>query len=102
MVAAWTLACCPTLVESPRASKAFGRFSMSILEGRANTGKTPAGKNLYGIIWSYTDIPGRFKGARDRRLTQGNAIIGGKIRLPTNRVCEIIAGFCGMETATRR
>lgn len=67
------------LVESPRASKAFGRFSMSIVEGVQILAKTPGWQKIFmGIIWSYIkDIPGRFKGGRDRRLTQGNAIIGG-------------------------
>jgi 3-oxosteroid 1-dehydrogenase len=92
------------LVESPRASKAFGRFSMSILEGVQILAKTPGWQKIFmGIIWSYIkDIPGRFKGARDRRLTQGNAIIGGFVlRLPTTGR-EIITGFCGGGAATRR
>ena len=65
------------LVDSPRASKAFSRFSMSILEGVQILAKTPGWEKIFmGIIWSYiSDIPGRFKGSRDRRLTQGNALV---------------------------
>lgn len=65
------------LVESPRASKAFSRFSMSILEGVQILAKTPGWQKIFmGIIWSYfKDIPGRLKGPRDRRLTQGNGLV---------------------------
>lgn len=65
------------LVESPRASKAFSRFSMSILEGVQILAKTPGWIKIFmGIIFSYyKDIPGRLKGPRDRRLTQGNGLV---------------------------
>ena len=68
-----------SLVESPRASKAFSRFSMSILEGVQILAKSPGWEKIFmGIIWSYIkDIPGRLKGSRDRRLTQGNALCAG-------------------------
>jgi 3-oxosteroid 1-dehydrogenase len=67
-----------SLVEAPMASKAMGRFSMSILEGMQILAKTPGWEKIFmGIIWKYiTDIPGRFKDKRDRRLAQGNALIG--------------------------
>lgn len=67
------------LVEAPRASKAMGTFSMSILEGVQILAQTPGWKKiLMGIFWKYlTDIPGRLKGKRDRRLAQGNALIAG-------------------------
>lgn len=66
------------LVEAPRASKAMGMFSMSILEGMQILAKTPGWEKIFmGIIWKYmTDISGRFKGKRDRRLAQGNALVG--------------------------
>lgn len=65
------------LVDSPRASKAFSRFSMSILEGVQILAKTPGWVKIFmGIIWGYyKDIPGRLKGPRDRRLCQGNALV---------------------------
>lgn len=67
------------LVDSPRASKAFSRFSMSILEGVQILAKTPGWVGIFmGIIWGYyKDIPGRLKGPRDRRLCQGNALVAG-------------------------
>ncbi|HEY9034840.1 MAG TPA: FAD-dependent oxidoreductase [Pseudomonadales bacterium] len=67
------------LVDSPRASKAFSRFSMSILEGVQILAKTPGWQKIFmGIIWGYfKDIPGRLKGPRDRRLCQGNALVAG-------------------------
>ena len=66
-----------TLVDSPRASKAFSRFSMSIIEGVQILAKSPGWEKIFmGIIWAYiADIPGRLKGSRDRRLTQGNALV---------------------------
>ena len=65
------------LVDSPRASKAFSRFSMTIIEGVQILAKTPGWEKIFmGIIWGYiSDIPGRLKGSRDRRLTQGNALL---------------------------
>lgn len=65
------------LVDSPRASKAFSRFSMSILEGVQILAKTPGWVRIFmGIIFGYyKDIPGRLKGPRDRRLAQGNGLV---------------------------
>jgi len=67
------------LLEAPKASKAMGLFSMSILEGMQILAATPGWQKIMaGIICRYlTDIPGRLRGKRDRRLTQGNALIGG-------------------------
>lgn len=67
------------LVDSPRASKAFSRFSMSILEGVQILAKTPGWIKIFmSIVFGYyKDIPGRLKGPRDRRLAQGNALIAG-------------------------
>lgn len=67
------------LIEAPKASKALGLFSMSILEGMQILAATPGWhKIMASIVWKYlTDIPGRIKGKRDRRLAQGGALVGG-------------------------
>lgn len=67
------------MVEAPRASKAMGLFSMSILEGMQILAATPGWQTTMAkIIWGYlSDITGRIKNKRDRRLAQGNALIGG-------------------------
>lgn len=80
------------LVEAPRASKAMGMFSMSILEGMQILAKTPGWEKIFmGIVWKYlTDIPGRFKGKRDRRLAQGNALVGGLYLAAMDKGIELI------------
>jgi 3-oxosteroid 1-dehydrogenase len=67
------------MVEVHKASRAMGIFSMSILEGMQILASAPGWQRIMaGIILRYlTDIPGRLKGKRDRRLSQGNALIGG-------------------------
>lgn len=66
-----------TLVDSPRASKAFSKFQMSILEGVQILAKSPGwvGTFVGIIVGYYKDIGGRLKGLPDRRLCQGNALI---------------------------
>jgi 3-oxosteroid 1-dehydrogenase len=66
------------LIEAPPASRAMGIFSMSILEGMQILAAVPGWQKIMaGIIFRYlTDIPGRLKGKRDRRLAQGNGLIG--------------------------
>lgn len=68
-----------SLVDSPPTSKAMGKISMSIVEGVRvlNQDKGWAGIMLRNFWQYYTDFAGRKKGARDRRLTQGNALVGG-------------------------
>jgi 3-oxosteroid 1-dehydrogenase len=68
-----------TIVDSPRASKAFSKFQMSILEGVQILAKTPGWAGIFmGIILGYyKDIGGRLKGLPDRRLCQGNALLAG-------------------------
>lgn len=80
------------LVESPRASKAFSRFSMSILEGVQILAKTPGWQKIFmGIIAGYfKDIPGRLKGPRDRRLTQGNALVAGLYFAAMDKGVELV------------
>jgi len=67
------------MLEAPRASKAMGLFSMSILEGMQILAANPGWQKIMaGIICKYlSDIPGRLRGKRDRRLAQGNALVGG-------------------------
>lgn len=80
------------LVDSPRASKAFSRFSMSILEGVQILAKTPGWVKIFmGIIFGYyKDIPGRFKGPRDRRLTQGNALVAALYMAAKEKGVELV------------
>ncbi|NRA41155.1 MAG: FAD-dependent oxidoreductase [Pseudomonadales bacterium] len=68
-----------TLVDSPRASKAFSKFQMSILEGVQILAKTPGWVSIFmGIIFGYyKDIAARLKGLPDRRLCQGNGLVAG-------------------------
>ncbi|NRB37247.1 MAG: FAD-dependent oxidoreductase [Pseudomonadales bacterium] len=65
------------IVDSPRASKAFSKFQMSILEGVQILAKTPGWIGVFmSIIFGYyKDIPARLKGLPDRRLCQGNALV---------------------------
>lgn len=67
------------MVETPRASKALGMFSMSILEGMKILANAPGWQmTMAGIIGKYlADVPGRLKSKRDRRIVQGNGLIGG-------------------------
>ena len=67
------------MVETPRQSKAMGMVAMSIVEGSAILATVPGWKKILARIFLkyFLDIPGRLRGARDRRLTQGNALIGG-------------------------
>lgn len=66
-----------TLVDSPRASKAFSKFQMSILEGVQILAKTPGWVKVFMsiILGYYKDIPARLTGKADRRLCQGNALV---------------------------
>ena len=66
-----------SIVDSPRASKAFSKFQMSIIEGVQILAKTPGWVKIFvGIILGYyKDIPARLSGKPDRRLCQGNALI---------------------------
>ncbi len=65
--------------EAPITSKAMGRINMSILEGMQILSTAPGYKKIQrGIFINYLlDIVGRLKGKRDRRLTQGNSLVGG-------------------------
>ncbi len=65
------------IVDSPRASKAFSKFQMSILEGVQILAKTPGWVGVFMgiIIGYYKDIPARLSGKADRRLCQGNALV---------------------------
>ncbi|MEH6550347.1 MAG: FAD-dependent oxidoreductase [Pseudomonadales bacterium] len=65
--------------ETPKQSRAMGIFGMSIIEGSQILATTPGWKRIVaGIFGSYLiDIPGRLKGMRDRRLCQGNSLVGG-------------------------
>ena len=67
------------MVETPRQSRAMGMVAMSIMEGSAILATAPGWKKtVFGIFLKYfLDIPGRLRGIRDRRLTQGNALVGG-------------------------
>lgn len=67
------------LRECPPTSKAFARVNMSILEGTEILTTAPGWlKTAMSIFAKYwLDIPGRLKGKRDRRLTQGNSLVGG-------------------------
>ena len=67
------------MVETPRQSKAMGMVAMSIVEGSAILATAPGWKKTLARIFLkyFLDIPGRLRGTRDRRLTQGNALIGG-------------------------
>lgn len=68
-----------SLVDSPPTSKAMGKISMGIVEGVSVLNQEPGWvKTLLTCFWNYyTDFEGRKKGKRDRRLTQGNALVGG-------------------------
>lgn len=65
--------------ETPKQSRAMGVFGMSILEGTQILANGPGWRKIVaGIFARYAlDIGGRIKGLRDRRLCQGNALIGG-------------------------
>jgi 3-oxosteroid 1-dehydrogenase len=81
-----------TLVDSPRASKAFSKFQMSILEGVQILAKSPGWIGIFmGIILGYyKDIPGRLKGLPDRRLCQGNALVGGLYMAAMKKGIELV------------
>ena len=67
------------MVETPRQSRAMGMVAMSIIEGSAILATVPGWKKTVSKIFLkyFLDIPGRLRGIRDRRLTQGNALVGG-------------------------
>lgn len=67
------------MVETPRQSRAMGTVAMSIMEGSAILATVPGWKRIVAKIFLryFLDIPGRLRGLRDRRLTQGNALVGG-------------------------
>lgn len=102
------------MVEVHRASRAMGIFSMSILEGMQILASTPGWQKIMaGIILRYlADIPGRLKGKRDRRLAQGNALIGGlyqacmargvelRLNTPVSQLITEDGAVTGVVTAT--
>jgi 3-oxosteroid 1-dehydrogenase len=65
--------------ETPKQSRAMGVFGMSIIEGSQILATTPGWRKIVGGIFAryLMDIVGRFKGMRDRRLCQGNSLVGG-------------------------
>ena len=63
----------------PGQSRALGKVHMSIVEGAQILAQVPGWRRTIAKIFLryYLDIPGRLKGRKDRRLTMGNALIGG-------------------------
>lgn len=62
----------------PRGSLVQGRFTVTISEARKFLTQQPGWRRqLIKIVLAYyLDIPGRIKGKRSRRLTQGHALVG--------------------------
>lgn len=63
----------------PAQSKAMGKVHMTIVEGAQILAQSPGWRRIVAKVFLryYFDIGGRMKGSRDRRLTMGNALIGG-------------------------
>lgn len=85
--------------ETPKQSRAMGVFGMSIIEGSQILATTPGWQKIVaGIFARYLlDIVGRFKGMRDRRLCQGNSLIGGLLMAARKLGVELV-----LETAVTR
>ncbi|MCB1696565.1 MAG: FAD-dependent oxidoreductase [Halioglobus sp.] len=85
--------------ETPKQSRAMGVFGMSIMEGSQILATTPGWQKIVaGIFARYLlDIVGRFKGMRDRRLCQGNSLIGGLLMAARKLDVELV-----LETAVTR
>lgn len=78
--------------ETPRQSRAMGVFGMSILEGSQILANSPGWQKIVARIFAryLLDIVGRFKGLRDRRLCQGNALIGGLLMAAQKLGVELV------------
>ncbi|WP_075999935.1 FAD-dependent oxidoreductase [Pseudohalioglobus lutimaris] len=78
--------------ETPKQSRAMGIFGMSIVEGSQILATTPGWQKIVaGIFARYLlDIGGRLRGMRDRRLCQGNALIGGLLMAARKHGVELV------------
>ncbi|RLQ21064.1 FAD-dependent oxidoreductase [Seongchinamella sediminis] len=78
--------------DTPKQSKAMGIFGMSILEGSQILATSPGWQKIVaGIFGRYLlDIVGRLKGLRDRRLCQGNSLIGGMLMAAQKLGVELV------------
>lgn len=78
--------------ETPKQSRAMGIFGMSIMEGSQILATTPGWQKIVAKIFSryLIDIVGRFKGMRDRRLCQGNSLIGGLLMAAQKLGVELV------------
>lgn len=67
------------LRELPPSNVIFGLANMSVLDSVRIFAQVPGWMNIVaGIVVRYMlDIPARLKSSRDRRLTMGNALVGG-------------------------
>lgn len=68
--------------QQPLLYKLLERYSLSLDEAMILASRGPAWRSLAGriILRYWTDVEGRRRSRRDRRLTLGNALIGGLVR----------------------